>query len=167
MFVIGLISDTHLAGKADMLPAAVLKAFAEVDQILHAGDLVTLEMLSQLQDLAPVRAVHGNACKRDAKEKLPAFLKLKLAGWKVGLLHAAFLTAIFIESYSRKLYKIAALNDLDIMVCGHLHKPLRIQKGKVLIVNPGSPTCPLWGAPPTVAVLRLGPKSRKVKFVRV
>ena len=53
---IGLISDTH-----GYLDPRLVELLADVDEIWHAGDIGTLEVLRQLQSIKPVRAVWGNA----------------------------------------------------------------------------------------------------------
>ena len=52
---IGVISDTH--GK---LRSTVFDAFEGVDLILHAGDIGGLDIITELEAIAPVQAVHGN-----------------------------------------------------------------------------------------------------------
>lgn len=42
---IGVISDTHVPVRARTLPGEVFEIFAGVDLILHAGDLITLDVL--------------------------------------------------------------------------------------------------------------------------
>ena len=53
---LGIISDTH-----DLLRPEVLAALTGVDAILHAGDINSQQILDQLQTIAPVYAVRGNA----------------------------------------------------------------------------------------------------------
>ena len=38
----------------------VFEIFQNVDYIIHAGDLVELAVVDELEQLAPVLAVHGN-----------------------------------------------------------------------------------------------------------
>ena len=54
-FLVGVISDTH-----GHLHPAVVKAFKNVDLIVHAGDIGKCEILETLQKIAPVLAVRGN-----------------------------------------------------------------------------------------------------------
>lgn len=49
-----------------------------VDLILHAGDLVTLAILDELQTLAPVLAVHGNVDHPEVQERLPSLLRIEV-----------------------------------------------------------------------------------------
>jgi putative phosphoesterase len=53
---LGVIADTH-----GQLRPQVFDAFAQVDHILHAGDVGKREILIDLEALAPVTAVFGNS----------------------------------------------------------------------------------------------------------
>ena len=52
---IGVISDTH-----GLVRPEVYKAFEGVDLILHAGDIGTMDVIIELEAIAPVKAVAGN-----------------------------------------------------------------------------------------------------------
>lgn len=58
--VVGLISDTHVPVRAKEIPKEVFKVFESVDYIIHAGDLVDLSVVDDLEQLAPVLVVYGN-----------------------------------------------------------------------------------------------------------
>lgn len=75
---IGVISDTHVPVRARALPGEVLRIFAGVDLILHAGDLVTLDVLDELRAIAPVFAVRGNVDHPEVQERLPAVLRIEV-----------------------------------------------------------------------------------------
>src|SRR3954464_9369158 len=64
-YVVGLIADTH-----GLLRPAVLEAFADVDLIVHAGDVGGAAILSALSAIAPVEAVYGNV--DDARDPMLA-----------------------------------------------------------------------------------------------
>ena len=49
---LGLISDTH-----GHVPNAVHAALAGVDYILHAGDVGPMDVITELETIAPVHAV--------------------------------------------------------------------------------------------------------------
>ncbi len=57
---VGLISDTHVPKRAAKVPQKVFDIFQNVDFIIHAGDLVELSVIDELEQAAPVLAVHGN-----------------------------------------------------------------------------------------------------------
>ena len=54
-YKIGIISDTH-----NVLRAEVVDDLKTCDYILHAGDIMKVEVLEALQQIAPVIAVKGN-----------------------------------------------------------------------------------------------------------
>ncbi|HTX60907.1 MAG TPA: YfcE family phosphodiesterase, partial [Methanobacterium sp.] len=58
--LIGVISDTHIPERADKIPEIVFELFKDVDMILHAGDLVSLDVKKQLEEIAPTYCVQGN-----------------------------------------------------------------------------------------------------------
>src|SRR3977135_1721561 len=67
---IGVISDTHLPRFAP-IPASIWDHFADVELIIHAGDLSLLSVISQLETIAPVVAVQGNVEREEVVESLP------------------------------------------------------------------------------------------------
>lgn len=52
---IGILSDTH-----GFLDPRIMDYFSAVDEIWHAGDIGSLEVLDQLRIFKPTRAVYGN-----------------------------------------------------------------------------------------------------------
>jgi len=63
---IGLLSDTH-----GFLDEALIANFRECDEIWHAGDFGTSEVLDQLNRLKPVRGVFGNIDGPEIRSRLP------------------------------------------------------------------------------------------------
>ena len=57
---IAIISDTHMPRGGRRLPKACVGRLRSADLILHAGDLVQLSVLRELQSYGDVRAVRGN-----------------------------------------------------------------------------------------------------------
>jgi putative phosphoesterase len=55
VYVVGLISDTH-----GLVRPGIAAAFADVQMILHAGDVGGQAVLDALSAIAPVEAVYGN-----------------------------------------------------------------------------------------------------------
>jgi uncharacterized protein len=169
MAALGVLSDTHIPDRARELPPRLLEIFrsAQVDAILHAGDICAPSVIQELEKIAPVHAVRGN---RDiyTLRHLPVQVTLTFAGFKVGMVHghgrlhnyladkAHFLAfGLQEERYRKRVIK--ALPGVDVMVFGHLHRRIYEWVEGVLLLNPGSACCPDGhsGNPPSVAVLRL------------
>jgi putative phosphoesterase len=134
---VGLISDTHVPVRAKCIPNSVLNIFANVNFIIHAGDLVQLEVLDELEQLAPVLAVHGNMDGPDVSGALPKMNSLKIFNWKIGVIHDPGTSL-----GKRKMREITKLNGFNVLVYGHTHVPSIRWEGKTLYINPGSPTNP-------------------------
>jgi len=132
---VGLISDTHVPKQAHCLPQKVFDIFERVDYIIHAGDLVELAVVDELERLAPVLAVHGNMDGLDVSNALPSLNSLKVFDWKIGVMHDPDISFGF--SRVRALVKE---HGFDVFVYGHTHMADVKWEGKTLYINPGSPT---------------------------
>ena len=89
MLKIGVVSDTHIS-RSEELPKELLTAFAGVDLILHAGDLVSLAVLEGLKKIAPeVCAVWGNMDPPDVKQALPEKRIIQAKQFRIGLIHGS------------------------------------------------------------------------------
>ena len=58
--LIGIISDTHIPMRTQSIPKKVFDVFKDVDMILHCGDIEVRSVIEELEEIAPVIAVHGN-----------------------------------------------------------------------------------------------------------
>jgi putative phosphoesterase len=134
---IGLISDTHIPTRARRLPTKVFEAFEKVDFIIHAGDLVELSVIDELEQLAPVLAVHGNMDGPQVSGALPKLNSLKLFNWKIGVTHDP--STLYGKS---KMQEIAKNNFFNALVYGHTHSASIKWEKQTLFINPGSPTSP-------------------------
>lgn len=150
--IVGLISDTHIPARAREVPPKVFEVFEKVDFIVHAGDLVQLSVIDELEQLAPVLAVYGNMDGVEIRGRLPKTNSAKVHDWKIGVMHDP--SALFGMG---KMREIARQSGFDVLVYGHTHNPGIRWEGKKLFINPGSPTNPLppFITKPTVALLRI------------
>ncbi|MEM2103828.1 MAG: metallophosphoesterase [Candidatus Bathyarchaeia archaeon] len=148
--ILGLISDTHIPVRAHEIPRKVFQLFEKADYIIHAGDLVDLTVIDNLEQLAPVLAVYGNMDGPEIRGKLPKMNAVKIFGWKIGVMHDP--GTLFGMG---KMREIAKQNGFNVFVYGHTHHPNIKWEGETLFINPGSPTNPLppFMAKPTVALL--------------
>jgi len=162
--IVGLISDTHVPVRAKQIPRQVFKAFEGADYIIHAGDLVEISVIEELEQLALVLAVHGNMDGPEIRGRLPKVNSLKVFDWRIGVTHdpgALFGTG--------KMKEIATKNGFNVLVYGHTHIPNIKNEGKTLFINPGSPTNPTspFINKPTVALLRISKRNIIPKIVPI
>jgi putative phosphoesterase len=134
---VGLISDTHVPKRAMRVPPKVYEIFQNVDYIIHAGDLVELAVLDELEQIAPVLAVHGNMDSMEVVGALPRLNSLKVFDWKIGVMHDP--NTLYGLS---KMRELAKQNAFNVFVYGHTHVASVKWEEKTLYINPGSPTNP-------------------------
>jgi putative phosphoesterase len=161
---VGLIADTHVPVRARCIPKMVFKVFENVDFIVHAGDLVKLAVIDELEQLAPVLAVHGNMDGPEVSGALPKLNSLKILDWKIGVMHDP--STLFGMGRMRE---IARQNGFNVFVYGHTHNSSIKWEGKILYVNPGSPTNPASSFinKPSVALLRVTKEAIKPEIVHI
>jgi putative phosphoesterase len=134
--MIGVISDTHMPKRGLALPKEVIDGLQGVDLILHAGDLTDESVITELEKIAPVYAVHGNIDPPELKEKLPEKRIIEYKGFRIGLIHGAGEHG---STLGRTLDAFRG-EELHAIVFGHSHKPYNERVNGTLIFNPGSPT---------------------------
>jgi hypothetical protein len=128
---IGVISDTHLKNVNPQLMDIYQDYLSDVDMIIHAGDLVSDEIVDFLSK-KPLHIVHGNMDNFDIKEKFPKKKLIEVSGFRLGLIHG-WGSPFGIE---RKLR--SEFNDVHVIIYGHSHRPANhIDKG-VIFFNPGT-----------------------------
>ena len=131
-----VLSDTHLRpGGRRRLPDGVYEALEEADVVLHAGDIVTAELLHELSGFAPTFAVLGNNDLDPALADLPESRVDVIDGVRVAMVHDSGPRAGR-EGRLRRRFP-----DADVVVFGHSHIPWN-EPGLdgQLLFNPGSPT---------------------------
>ena len=131
---IGVISDTHISGSTKSLPRLLLKQLQGVDLILHAGDLVIMDVLEKLSRIARVEAVYGNMDTYAVRKSLPAKKTIEVGKFKLGLVHGSGSPEGLVRLVTEEF------DEVDAIVFGHSHIPLNEAHGRVLLFNPGSPT---------------------------
>ena len=144
---LGVIADTH-----GLLRPEVFQAFAEVDHILHAGDVGPIGVLTELESLAPVTAVYGNTDRDEVRDRLPQVAAIELDGFDIIVTHGDQLGSPTPENLN------AAFPEAQIIVFGHTHRPLlTIVDVVVTVMNPGGAGHRRFGLPPSVGILELEP----------
>ncbi len=147
---IGVISDTH-----GLVRPGALAALAGVAHIVHAGDVGGADVLEELARIAPVTAVRGNNDFGAWADRLPERARVAVAHVRVLVLHDA--------------HDLAGepLDDVDVVVTGHSHRPALEQRGRVLHVNPGSAGPRRFRLPIAIARLAVGPHGIEGRIVEL
>ena len=133
---IGVISDTHVPTRSRFLPQEVLRLFDGVDLILHAGDLVSLQVLEPLERIARVVAVSGNMDEPEVVERLPRRVIVPAGRFRIGMIHGSGMP----HDLSARARVEFHVNEVDAIVFGHSHIPVTGVLDSVYMMNPGSPT---------------------------
>jgi putative phosphoesterase len=133
--VLAIISDTHLPRGLRALPPACVERLRAAALILHAGDLVTLPVLRELERHGEVAGVHGNVDDAAVRAALPAERVVEAAGSRIGMVHDAGPARGRLERLRHRF------GGCDAVVFGHSHIPLHeVAPDGFQIFNPGSPT---------------------------
>ncbi len=150
---IGLISDTHIPEAGKRLPPEVFDALAVVDLVMHAGDMLVIDVLDWLEDLAPVVAARGNG---DIPEGGPTKMRpgvpedprvqeapvVEVGGLTIGMVHFFPVPGEIPWLTQQEFLDRYFTTHIDVVVCGHTHVAGIVENEGLLIVNPGSPTMP-------------------------
>ncbi len=132
---LAIISDTHLPRGERAIPTACLERMRAADAILHAGDLVGLEVLDLLRSLGPpVHAVRGNIDEPEVAMKLPAVAVVEAGDARILMTHDGGPGPGRLARLRRRF------PGFDAVVFGHSHIPLHEEQDGFHIFNPGSPT---------------------------
>ena len=139
---IGLISDTHVTKRGQLWPQ-VFDAFDGVDAILHAGDLWSLQLVEELEEIAPVQVVRGNGDMGLEHEHLHERYTVDFGGVRIAMIHdfpsPAWRPVDVVVQRAEQRFPDAAP---DVIVYGHTHIEEVHRLDDFLCVNPGSPTLP-------------------------
>ena len=150
MTKIGLLSDTH-----GLLDKRVFEHFEPCDEIWHAGDIGSAEVLRALREFRPTRAVFGNIDGGEVRYSLSEFYRFRVEELNVLMTHIGgypgkynpWLIPWFEQSLKAKQTVNSSAednsfnrDDIDLFVCGHSHI-LKVQYDKhyqFLTLNPGA-----------------------------
>jgi len=150
---VAVLSDTHLRGDVDRLPARVLDELDRADVVLHAGDVLDAGALAALESVVGSRPLHvvlGNN-DRELVGRLPDRLEMELAGVGIAMVHDTGARAGR-EARMRRWFPTS-----DVVVFGHSHEPWAAEGAPgQLLFNPGSAVQRRRQPHHTMGVLELG-----------
>jgi putative phosphoesterase len=128
---IGVLSDTH-----GFLPPPAFEFFKGCNQIWHAGDAGNMDVLTELETIAPVVAVWGNCDNWSMRSKYPEYQIFKCEKHKIALMHIVGKPG----HYSETALKIIREEKPTVFVAGHSHILLikYDEPNNLLFINPGA-----------------------------
>ena len=160
---IGIISDTHIPSRQSKLPKKVYTTFKEVDLILHAGDFESISVAEALENIAPLKAVSGNMCWPEIRERFPPSQIIEIESLVIGLTHGNGGP----QGYLSRVKQTFGEDEPDIIISGHTHVPNAEIIDNVLFLNPGSPTDKRFAKTNSILVLTIDKDSYEYKFIQV
>ncbi len=128
---IGLLSDTHA-----YFDPKLYEFFKEADQIWHAGDIGSEEVLNLMEAFKPVRAVFGNIDGAVLRRRLKEHLRFTCEGVDVLLTHIGGYPGKYAPPVKREVYS----KPPKLFICGHSHilKVMNDSALNLLHINPGA-----------------------------
>lgn len=127
-----LISDTH-----SLLHDDVTKYFEDHDEIWHAGDIGSMEVLNDLRSYnMPLRIVYGNIDDKEIRSEMVLNEIFTCEGLKVLMTHIGG----YPGRYSKRLGKLLREEMPGLYICGHSHilKVMMDKELGILHMNPGA-----------------------------
>lgn len=144
---IGVISDTH-----GYINPKVFEVFEGVDQILHAGDIGNEDVITSLEAVAPVQAIHGNIDTFPLRSRYPDVLTLDIRGVAICLIHEfRGLQDPLLQARWHHLSKPKP----DVVIFGHSHQATLEKEGDVVLFNPGAAGKRRFNLRPAVGLLTI------------
>lgn len=131
MTKIGVLSDTH-----GHLPKEVYEFFKDVDLIIHAGDIGSVDVLNELQAFKKTVAVYGNIDDFDVVALTEKVENIEIEGLKIMVTHIGG----YPNRYERGIKELIEIGRPNIFISGHSHilKVISDSKYSLLHINPGA-----------------------------
>ncbi|MBO6133245.1 MAG: metallophosphoesterase [Lachnospiraceae bacterium] len=128
-----IVSDSH--GRHENLERFVRKT-APIDMMIHCGDAEGRE--EAIEEIAgcPLEIVAGN---NDFFTTLPKEKEFMVGRYRIFLTHGHY---YYISMGPERLAEEAESRGVDIVMCGHTHKPMVERINGLILVNPGSVSYP-------------------------
>lgn len=154
MTKVGLLSDTH--GHVD---DAIFRFFSTCDEIWHAGDIGSIQVLEKLAAFKPTKAVYGNIDGIELRKMVPEHLIFNVENIRIVITHIGG----YPNNYSATGRKLILEHSPDLFVCGHSHilKVMPDSKHKLLHINPGAAGNSGWHKVKTLVKFAIDGKNYK------
>ena len=126
-----LISDTH-----GYIDDQILKFVRQADEVWHAGDIGSIEVVDIIKNLKPLRAVYGNIDDSLIRTEFPLDNKFTIEKVTVWITHIGG----YPNRYDLRVKEEITKNPPQLYISGHSHilKVIFDKKLNLLHMNPGA-----------------------------
>ncbi len=152
---IGVLADTH-----GLLRPQVLEIFNGVDRIVHAGDVGSAEILTELQGLAAVHAVYGNCDRFPLTEQLNDREIIDLEGIRTFITHIGGKPKEIRQFYPD-------VHGARLVIFGHSHRASRIEDEGTLFFNPGAAGPRRFSLRPSIGLIEIRDGRLETQIVEI
>ena len=128
-----IVSDTHRYHK---YYDKMFEKEGGADLLIHLGDLEGGEYYIEQTAGCPVHMVAGN---NDIFTRLPKEKEFVLGNKRVFITHGHH---YYVSAGYDRICQEAIRRKADIVMFGHIHRPVQIEKNGILLLNPGSISYP-------------------------
>ena len=157
---IGVISDTHLRRPDKNLDAFIQKHFHDVDLIIHAGDMVTLDVLDPFIALdKEIIAVCGNMDSPDVQRSYPISRTIGIEGLSIGIIHG------WGSPHGIRERIRTSFDNVDAIIYGHTHQAFCAHEAGIFFFNPGSPTDSRFTSSNSIGIIKIDGKKIEGKII--
>jgi hypothetical protein len=166
---IGVVSDTH-----GYIEPQLTERLWGVDEILHAGDVGSQEVLDQLRAIAPVQAVRGNV--DAAALELPLTLVRRYGDVAIHVQHELARPPWTLRDWAQaehlhgkasgpcRRFLASFPPDCRVVIFGHSHEPGAVILQGRLFFNPGSAGRKRFSLPRCCGLLEITPEGVRATF---
>ena len=145
---IGIISDTH-----GFLDGQVFEHFKDCDEIWHAGDFGSMEVVEALENFKPLKGVWGNIDNNTIRQKFPEKIRWQCEDVEVLMIHIGG----YPGKYATAIKKEIQEHPPQLFISGHSHilKVIFDDKLQCLHINPGAAGREGWHKTSTIIRIKI------------
>ena len=153
-----LLSDTH-----SYIDDRILEYAQNADEIWHAGDFGSQNVIDKLQEIHPIKGVFGNIDDHKIRAQFPETLRFTCEGVEVLMKHIGGYPSKYDLSIKEEITK----NPPQLFISGHSHilKVMYDKNLNLLHINPGA--CGNIGWHKVRTMIRFQIEEREIKNLEV
>ena len=126
-----LISDTH-----GYIDDKILSYCKLADEVWHAGDIGSIEVVDKIKQLKHFKGVYGNIDNHLIRNEFPIDQRFSCENIEVWITHIGG----YPSRYSKRISDRLKSEKVDLLICGHSHilRVMNDKKHDLLHINPGA-----------------------------